>query len=433
MFWNRTKENSSNSKPSKTTEKTQKQRVEKKVSVAFLKRLIPISQLSDSALQQLKITVSHYKAGEIIFNRSEISDSLIYIVKGHCFLETNKGSGLEIDSSTFKACYPLSSDSQHLNTAIAKTDVTVIHFPKNVLQQSNSNSHNPLTNHKDIPDNLQQNKFFKQFCQHYQEGNLVIPTLPNVALKLRAAMQQDIGVHEAVSIVNMDSVISSKLIQIVNSPLYSPASPITTCHDAITRLGLTTTRNLVTSISMQNLFKSSNRALNKKILALWKQSIHISSISQTLATLIHKTNPDEALLAGLIHNIGSLPIIIFADSLDSNDYSAADLNQTIAAVQGILGNLILENWGFPDTLQHIPKESENWYFCSKNENELALSDIVILAKFHSLMGSNQLNKLPPIHTLPAFQKLGDNTLTADMSLQTLHDAKQQIADTMNLF
>ena len=134
-----------------------------------------------------------------------------------------------------------------------------------------------------------------------------------------------------------------------------------------------------------------------------------------------------------VHNIGTLPVIIFADSLDNSDFSDQDLDQTIAAIQGILGTIVLEQWGFPAALKYIPEESENWFFCSQNNKELSLSDIVILAKFHSLMGSKQQSKLPPIHTLPAFQKLGDNTLTPDMSLQTLHDAKEQIADAMNLF
>ncbi len=432
MFWNRKKENISK-QSTKQVVKNQQQKIKKKIPLAFLKRLIPISNLSDSDLQQLQITASHYQAGDVIFNRCEFSDSLIYLVKGQCFLETSNGSGLVIDAATFNACYPLSSDTQYQVTAIAKTDVSIIHLSTTVLQQSNSNSHNPLINHKDIPKQLQQNNFFNQFCYHYQQGKLSIPPLPNVALKLRTAMQKDIGAQEAVSIVNMDAVISAKLIQIVNSPIYRPATPITTCHDAITRLGLTTTRNLVTSISMQNLFKSSNIKLNKRFLKLWQQSIHISCISQTLATLMNITNPDEALLAGLVHNIGALPVIIFANDLESSDYTEEDLDQTIAAIQGILGNSVLKQWGFPTALKHIPEESENWFFCSKNKKELTLSDIVILAKYHSLMGSKQQNKLPPIHTLPAFQKLGDNALTADMSLQTLHDAKQQITDAMNLF
>ncbi len=307
----------------------------------------------------------------------------------------------------------------------------MLHFSPNVLQNCYVNPRNALLNSEDVPEDLRENEFFKAFNQYYQKGELVVPSLPNVALKLREAVQKDIGIKEAVTIVNLDPVISSKLIQVVNSPIYRTANPISTCHDAVNRLGLTTTRNLVTSISMRNLFKSKNKKLNLRVHALWKKGIQVSSICQTLAAITKGTNPDEALLAGLIHNMGALPIIIFADTLSPDDYTDEDLNRTIRALQGIIGNIILKKWSFPDNLLQIPRQSENWYH--SNGDKLDLTDIVILAKFHSYLGSKQVHSLPPIHTLPAFQKLGDNALTPDMSLLALQDAKHQISEAMSLF
>jgi len=428
MFWNRKKKKiateTSSTEASKKTQKT--------LPLAFLKRLIPIGRLADADLLKLRVTLSHYKPGNIIFSQSESSDSLTYIIKGQCFLETNTGSGYEIDAATFKSCYPLSSHTHNLCTAIAKTDVSVIHFPQETLHHSSSTDiRNPLLNIEDIPESLADNVFFNTFCQHFKQQKLFIPSLPDVALKLRLAVQKNIGVIEAVKIINLDPVISSKLIQIVNSPLYRGINPISNCHNAVTRLGLSTTKNLVTSISLQNLFKSHNKELNQITLMLWKQSIQVSSISHTLALLTKKTNPDEALLAGLVHNIGAIPVIIFADSLENQSYSIQDINQSIHALQGLLGNFILEKWGFPELLKEIPRQSENWYH--SNGNTLDLSDIVLLAKFHSYIGTKKMLTLPPIHTLPAFQKLGENALTPDMSLQTLHDAKQQIQEAISLF
>jgi len=438
MFWNRTK---------KTTDKDQKSedapseqsgnnaqrdhRVSKKIPLSFLKRLIPVSNLSDSDLQQLKFTLSQHKPGDIIFNRSESSDSLTYIIKGQCYIEASNGSGYEVDAATFKAYYPLSTDLQYQCTAIAKTDVNILHVPQSILRNSNTNHRNPLLNVTDISESLKNNAFFHAFCQHFRQDKLTIPSLPDVALKLRTAVQKDIAIKEAVKIVSLDPVISSKLIQIVNSPLYRTLNPITTCHDAINRLGLTTTRNLVTSISMKNLFKTTNKELNERVHQVWKHSIQVSSISHTLARLTKKTNPDEALLAGLIHNIGALPIIIFADSLNKNEYTSVEMDQTINALQGLLGNFILKKWGFPKALDTIPMQTENWYHSVGEKIEL--SDIVLLAKFHSYIGSKEMQNLPSINTLPAFKKLGDNALTPDMSLQTLQDAKQEIFDAISLF
>ncbi len=436
MFWNRVKKalsKDNSSKEAKTASSSAKDtsHIIKKIPLPFLKRLIPVGHLPDQELQQLETSLSRHPPGEVIFKLNDTSNSLPYLVKGQCYVEICNGDGYEVDASTFKAHYPLSNDSQFQCTIIAKSAVSILHLPANTLNKSNSHSRNPLLNTEDIPENLQNNHFFNAFCQHFKEDKLIIPSLPDVALKLRSTIQKDIGILEAVKIINFDPVISSRLIQIVNSPFYRTVNPITTCLNAVSRLGLTTTRNLVTSISMQNVYKSKNKEINTKIHNLWKQSIQVSSISHTLASLSKKADPDEALLAGLTHNIGALPILIFADTLNSKEYSNQDLNRTISTLQGLIGSLVLAKWDFPDNLQETPKNIENWYYNA--QEALDISDIVLLAKFHSYMGSQQMQNLPPIHTLPAFQKLGDHALTPDMSLQTLHNAKQQISEAISLF
>lgn len=439
MFWNFLKKKPSAEQPPKTVAKSPLVtpepspvlKITTQVPINYLKRLIPIGQLPTGELQQLEIRIAHFKPGAIIFHRGELTELLPYIAKGKVYLETADGQGYEITTQTFKALYPLSSEQQHQMTAIAKSEVSIIYVPNTALQRSHQHQINPLLEQDEAHSHLRQNFFFNAFCDYFKKGKLVVPTLPDIAIRLRTAMQKDISISDAVKIVNMDPVVASRLIQIVNSPMYRATVPISNCHDAVNRLGLTITRNLVTGISMRNLYQSKHKQISDQIHNQWLQSIRVSSISQTLAASTRKANPDEALLAGLIHNIGAIPVLIFADSLPDTAYSLEDIELCIAATQSHIGAEILKRWQFPETLLNIPMQVENWYYDSGKQ--LTLSDIVLLAKFHSQLGTVARQKLPPINTLPAFQKLGDNTLTADMSLQLLHNAKQQISETMNLF
>lgn len=401
------------------------------IPVSFLKRLMPVAQLlTEEEIQKLQITAASFAPGAIIFNRGTEVDSLIYIVKGNIYMEADNGSGLEINSHTFKALYPLSAGKLHYFTAIAGSDVTVIYLSKAILQPDQS-TFAPLDNELKISEPLQDNPFFNRFYQHFTEGELKIPSFPDIALKLRIAIQQDCDVADIVKIVNLDPVISAKLIQVVNSPVYRPVIPISNCFDAINRLGLTTTRNLVTAFSMKNLTTSKNKVTKKLIQHNWLQSIKVSSISHTLAQLTQKVDPDEALLAGLLHNIGALPILTFADNSPEGTYQSADIDLCINEIQGQIGSIILDAWGFPDKLRQIPLQSANWF--TSTTEDLNLSDIVLLAKYHNLLTSPGKADLPLLITLPAFQKLEHQPLTPEMSLQLLHDAKQQIAETMNFF
>ncbi len=438
MFWNIFKKKTAKQSPDK--DKSDFPRAHGKdvtavknlnIPVSFLKRLMPVAQLlTEKEIKKLQITAASFAPGAIVFNRGTEVDALIYIVKGNVYMEADNGSGLEISAHTFKALYPLSAGKLHYFTAIAGSDVTVIYLSKDILQADQAPVA-PQDNELKIPESLQDNPFFDHFYQHFTQGELKIPSFPDIALKLRIAIQQDCDVADIVKIVNLDPVISAKLIQVVNSPVYRPATPISNCFDAINRLGLTTTRNLVTAFSMKNLTQSKNKATKKLMQHNWLQSIKVSSISHTLAQLTQKTDPDEALLAGLLHNIGALPILIFADSFPEGTYQATDIDFCINEIQGQIGSIILNAWEFPDKLKQIPLQSANWF--TSTTEELSLNDIVLLAKYHNLLASPGKTDLPLLITLPAFQKLEHQPLTPEMSLQILYDAKQQTAETMNFF
>lgn len=401
--------------------------------LAFLQKLIPVGELPGDELLALKVTLRSFGPGEVVFNRGEIFDELTYLYEGEMYLEASNGNGYRVDSSTFKACYPLSTSTYQRFTAIAKTSVKVVYLPLSLLKRSSTAVfvNNPLINPTAVPASLRHSDFFNGFCETFRKNQFLVPTLPDVALQLRKALKNESSVANVVKIINLDPVIASKLIQVANSPVYRTQKAITNNFDAVFRLGMQATQNLVTSISLHHLFRSSNKRLNDRINHAWNQSIQIASISGTLASLNSKINPDEAMLAGLIHQIGVLPIIAYAEGLSDQQYTEQELDQTISALQGLVGDFILQKWHFPKSLQQIPTQTINWY--QDTSATLQLSDLVLLARFHCELSSPQMQKLPPINTLPAFQKLGDNTLTPEMSLQTLEDAKQQIAETLNLF
>ena len=401
----------------------------------FLQKLIPAGRLPPSELLKLNTSLRQFTPGEVIFTRGEGAESILYLHSGQVYMESSNGFGYIVDASTFKACFPLSTHTEHSFSAIAKTNVQIAYLPLSVLQASSGiiiNS-NPLIHHADIPPSLTNNQFFLGFCAAFNRGEIQVPSLPDVALKLRNALQKDIGILDAVKIVNLDPAIASKLVQVANSPLYRPTYAISNCHDAINRLGFKTTQNLVTSISLGSLFRSKNKHLKNRALQLWKDSIHTASLSFILAEITQKKSADEALLAGLIRNIGALPILNYAETRHTQQTTnnEDDIDLVIDALQARVGEYILKKWHFPENLQHIPKQTSDWYF--DDNSDLQIHDIVLLARFHVQIGNSNVHKLPPLNTLPAYHKLGEHNLTPNLSLKALHDAKQQIAESINLF
>lgn len=439
MFWNifnkKTPEPlSSKNKfnPVRTNNKKPTATRKHKIPVSFLKKLSPIDQLlTENEIQKLPIAIANFVPGAIIFDSGTEVDSLIYIIKGSIFMETDYGSGFEISADTFKAKYPLSSGKQHYFTATSKSDVTVIYLSKDILQRDQG-AIAPLENELRIPDSLKENLFFNRFYKNFRFGVQAFPKFPEIALKLRTAIEDDCGIDEIVKIVRLDPIISAKLINAANSVMYRSVNPISSCFDAINRIGLRSTCYMVTAFSMTKLASSDNPLIQQLLQRCWLQSIKVSSISYILAQLTQNIDPEEALMAGLLHNIGTFPILTFTGRYQGISYQSADIDLCINEIQGQIGSIVLDNWGFPGNLSQIPLQSTNW-FASLTE-DLNLNDIVLLAKHHALLPLSQgNNELPLLITLPSFQKLKNRSLTPEMSLQILDDAKQQIAETMNFF
>jgi HD-like signal output (HDOD) protein len=282
-----------------------------------------------------------------------------------------------------------------------------------------------------IPESLKESTLIQTFSQHFNDDELEIPSLPSIAIKLRQAMQNDIGVQEAVKIIQLDPVISAKLIEVANCPLYIAMSPAKSCFEAVSRIGLNATRSLVISLSIKNIFKSKSSLIKKHLDHYWKNSLYLSSVSFVLASENKQKNPEEALLAGLICDIGVIPFLNFSANLPSDYYDDEELLLAIPVVKSIVGASVLENWGFPQEFIDVTLNSENWY--QHTSDDLTYTDIISLSRLHTQIGKKGNNDLPAITSIPAASKLKNVTLSPENSLHILHDAKDKINDALKTF
>ena len=70
--------------------------------------------------------------------------------------------------------------------------------------------------------------------------------------------------------------------------------------------------------------------------------------------------------------------------------------------------------------------------CHRDEKEkLDMADIVLIARWYSLMGTPEFSECPEFEKIPALQKLPVSELTADHSLKLLEESRQQIIDLEN--
>lgn len=407
-----------------------------KYPLTLLKKFAPLRDLDDLYVENLDQRTLKYAPEAVIFRQGQLRNNVFYLLQGSVELKPNGDSCYTLTQDSLLANLPLDSGKILGATAVAKTNVKILAISGRIIQIWTDKSREQVYTVKlldlELPRQIADNRFFSSFSKAYRENKLTLPSLPNVAIKLKKAMLRDIGVKEVVDIIQIDAPIVTKLIQIANSALYAPVSGITNCHDAVARLGLDATRNLVMSIGIKQLFHCKDANLMKIMQTLWKNSLYISSISYVLAEECSTVNPEDALLAGLISNIGVIPILHFAEQYPDEYPDLEKLQAAMSLLSPSVGSLVLHTLGFSDELVSIPMHAEDWLYES-NGDAISLIDIIILAKRHSYIGSQQSKELPYINSIPAYAKLKNGKLTPDFSLDVLHKAQKRIHTVMSLF
>lgn len=265
----------------------------------------------------------------------------------------------------------------------------------------------------------------------HESGTLILPSLPEIVVRVRQAVNDDdVNLGDVVKMIQLDPSLTARLVQIANSPLYRSPQPVENCLMAVNRLGLTTTRDLVTCLVLNNVFNAENKLLRTRLHKLWQHSCHVAAIASTIAKITRGLHEDTALLAGLLHDIGVLPVLHYAAEFPDVLESDEKLNVVIQQFRSTLGQQILQQWNFDPALSAVAADAENW--SRQQPGDADYVDVVIVAQVHSYFGSEHSADLPSLVSTPAFLKLGLSKMGPDASLEVLFEAEQEIRNIITL-
>ncbi|PVV21485.1 MAG: cyclic nucleotide-binding protein, partial [gamma proteobacterium symbiont of Ctena orbiculata] len=272
---------------------------------------------------------------------------------------------------------------------------------------------------------LAESRMTEALLDDLKNNCLVLPSLPDVAVRVGRAMRdENTNARKLANIVQTDPAITTKLVRAANSPLYAGVTPVDSCAAAIVRLGADTTHKLVLTFALRELFNTHSKVLKEHMHQLWEHSVKVSAICYVLAKISGQFNPEHALLAGLLHDIGNVAILSYAENFTEVAKDDEKLEQVMHDMRGSIGSAILQNWGFIDDLIQVTKEAENWY--REHDGEADYTDLVIVSQLHTFIGSDAMKQLPTLDQVPALKRLNLGELTPKLSLKILDKAEEKI-------
>jgi HD-like signal output (HDOD) protein len=207
-----------------------------------------------------------------------------------------------------------------------------------------------------------ENALYTILVEKIKQDSLVLPTLPEIALKVRqAADDPDVNLGQMSEIIGHDPALSLGMLKVANSAILGRKVKAETVNQAVTRIGLRQIKSIATAMALKQVFISKNKIVAMYLNKSWEKTVDVASVAITLMTFYlknHKHSPltlDTVTLAALVHSIGVLPILTEAEKHSDIFANPTFLQQAIVKLASDIGAEVTKAWGFSDDFVGLVK------------------------------------------------------------------------------
>lgn len=357
------------------------------------------SALSEMQLQQLadQCQLTPVEPDWRIYRR-DLNALRLFLADGHALCRYD---GLE---RQIESCLGLSAPVELFehgrnddDLVLADTTCLLLRVPTSALDALETDAELEVS---DIELDDVESDFLGELYDLIDANCLELPARPEVALQIQQLTRDpEVGIEELTKLIQSDGTVAGALLHTTNSPIFRAAKEISSVRDAVIRIGFDNTRKLATNLALRQVFSARCKESRDAMAAVWNESAHCAVFSQLLSSKLKLLNPDRALLAGLISNIGAVPIIRFIDKRP--EYAGmVQINEMVAKLRGIIGVLVINYWGLGEDMIKVAENSSNW---SYRAAEPDYASIALVARWATAREEGLEH--PPASEVPAFKVL----------------------------
>jgi HD-like signal output (HDOD) protein len=193
-------------------------------------------------------------------------------------------------------------------------------------------------------------------------NDLELPGFPDVVARLHQALGDErTDARVLVRLVSAEPALGARLVQLANSAAFNAAGrPVSDLRSAITLLGFNVLRSTATTFAMRQLEQQAwLEPVRPHLTRIWNDSTGVAAIAYVASRRIAGMRPDEALAAGLFHQLGGLYVLTSAHREGIALGADGDWVETVASWQPAIGRAILETWRSPGHLCEAVEQQDS--------------------------------------------------------------------------
>ena len=191
-----------------------------------------------------------------------------------------------------------------------------------------------------------------------------IATLPEVTLKIIQLVEDpDSTAQDLNQVISNDPALGARILKVVNSAFYGLPGQIGSINRAIVLLGLNAVKNIAIAASLAKLFRGGRICPEFDARDLWTHCVGVASATRLLSDKAGLRLPDEAFLAGLIHDLGIMVEVqarrakfieaIHTASTETDTTLRQAESKTLGANHEQFGAGLCKLWKFPVSFHYV--------------------------------------------------------------------------------
>lgn len=192
-------------------------------------------------------------------------------------------------------------------------------------------------------------QFVSELAAEVSAGRIELPAFPDVATRVRKVLADEhVAAENVARVVGSEAGLAARVMSLANSAaLNRTGRSITELKTAINRIGHSNVRTAAVAFAIAQLRRAPElAAISSQLEVMWQQATMVAALSYAIATRTAGVNADEAMLAGLIHNVGKIYVLARARKHPDLFASPDAVQSVIHDWHANVGKAIVENWGF---------------------------------------------------------------------------------------
>ncbi len=197
-----------------------------------------------------------------------------------------------------------------------------------------------------------------QIRKAVEAGKLSLPPLPRIVNQLEELLadSERASSKEVANLIRNEPAIAASLLRMANSAAFGGLHPISNLTHAIARLGFKQVSSVVTALAHSSHFHSDDPAMKRWLETLWGHAVATALGARAVANLT-AGDPEEAFMAGLLHDTGKLLVLKAVDYIENKRKLAVVtptvLDELMDILHTELGHRTLVAWHLPQEICEV--------------------------------------------------------------------------------